>query len=177
MIYASCLFLWFIGPFAANGSTEFEENQIKAAFLYNFANFVEWPSSAFPNARAPIVLGVFGKKNLVEILNSATLRPIRGREVIAKPCERLTDLNECHVLFIDRSKADDLQKILERIKDKSILTVSDMENFAQKGGIINFIEKDSQIRFAINAQAARRSKLSVSSKLLNLALTVFGVSP
>lgn len=175
IFFSACLFL-FLKPVSEAGSSQLKEYHIKAAFLYNFANFVEWPPNAFSDDVAPIVLGVVGNNQLVEILNAASLKPIRGRIILAKGFESMENLESCHILFVDQSEKDNLQQILNKIKSKSILTVSDMPGFAQRGGIIDFIEIDNQIRFEINLQAARQTNLIISSKLLNLAMIISGPS-
>ncbi len=175
LLFSICFLMFCSLPSRVHA--EVQEYRVKAAFLYNFANFVEWPSGSFQSDTAPIVIGVFGQDELFEVLTSANLKPIRGREVVARLCEDLKDLAKCHMVFIDRSQTDNFQKILAEIGTRSILTVSDMEGFTEKGGIISFVDKDFQVRFGINLKAARKCNLTVSSKLLNLAVTVIGTSP
>ena len=155
---------------------QLHEFRVKAAFLYNFANFVEWPNSVFPNETSPIIIAVLGKNPLCEILNAAQLKPILARKVVTKQFESVENVTNCHILFVDNSEKDNFPKIFERIKDQSILTVSDTEGLAQSGVIINFVEIDQQLRFEINIQAAKQENLRISSKLLNLALRIYGLS-
>ena len=140
--------------------------------MYNFANFVEWPPSAFADGAAPIVLGILGKDPLFEILKNANLQPIRGRQIVAKRLTDQEDFASCHILFVGRSEEADFHKILNKISSKNILSVSDMAGFAKWGGVINFLEVDNQLRFEINIQAAKSADLIISSKLLNLAVKI-----
>jgi len=163
-----CLGLSFIVvSFAA--PSQFQDYQVKAAFIYNFANFVEWPADAFENERSPIILGIMGKNPVNEILSSVKLDSIEGREVLTRTFKSHEELEFCHILFVGKSEKANLKKIFAKIKGMSILTVGDSEKFVKSGGIINFVEIDSQIRFEINVDAAVKSKLRISSKLLNLS--------
>ena len=149
--------------------SQFQEYQVKAAFIYNFANFVEWPAEAFPDKNSPIIVGILGENPVTEILNSVALEPINGRKVLPIAFGSYEEMESCHILFIDKSEQDNMRKIFARLKDMSILTVGDTEGFVQRGGIINFVEIDNQIRFEINVDAARKARLKISSKLLNLS--------
>jgi len=151
------------------GSSQPSEYQIKAAFLYNFANFVEWPDGAFSDEISPIVLVVLGKDPFGIILKSAEGKTIKGRKLIIKRFEALPDLEFCHILFISSSEKYNMENILSKLNHFGVLTVGDTDSFTQMGGVINFIKVDNKVRFEINLNAAKAASLEISSKLLSLA--------
>lgn len=154
------------------------EYQVKAAFLFNFAKFIEWPAKAFSDAGAPLQMGVLGKDPFGDILDSAVQgKTINGRSVVVKRSKDLSDLASCHILFIGPSEKDRVLQILDYSKISGTLTVSEIAGFAQKGGMIALVKDGDKVRFEINEGAAKRSGLSVSSKLLKLASAVRETEP
>jgi hypothetical protein len=147
------------------------EYQVKAAFLYNFAKFVEWPPPAFVAADSPITIGILGNNPFGEVLE-ATIRnkTINGRQLRVKEITSLKDpaLKNCHILFISQSERKHLEETLEALKGTSILTVSEIEQFTRAGGMVNFVMEGNKVRFDINDGAAARNGLKISSKLLSL---------
>ena len=148
------------------------EYLVKAACVYNFAKFVEWPSEAFPDHQGPIVLSILGKDPFGASLESIRGKPVMSRKLEIRRVDRIEDLQRCHILFISESEKENLSQIFVKVSDWPVLTVSDMEGFAQRGGIINFITVEKKIRFEINVDAAERSGPRISSKLLRLAKIV-----
>lgn len=147
------------------------EYQIKAAFLFNFAKFVEWPSQAFADTNSPIVIGVLGK-NVFGTDLEKTIRDKRVNNRLFK-FKNFTDATEatnCHILFISSSEKDNFTKIVAGLHDASVLTVSDTDGFIKAGGMINFLLQDAKIRFEISDEAAKKAGLEVSSKLLSLSV-------
>ena len=149
------------------------EYQVKAAFLYNFAKFVEWPCKVFSDSSAPIIIGILGEdpfgNDLEQTIKGKT---VKGREITIKRSKQIGKLGSCHILFISMSEKGNLKRVLNNFKKSSILTVSEIENFTQYGGIIGFVMKQHNIRFEINMDAAERSGLQISSKLLKVAKVV-----
>ena len=146
------------------------ENNVKAVYLFHFAQFVDWPTNAFPNAQAPMVIGVLGRDYLSRSIEEAVSGEVaHGRKLAVKRCVDVDDAKTCHILFISRSEADRLERILSRLEGKSILTVSDIEGFTTRGGMIRFITERNHIKFRINNPAAEKAGLTISSKLLRLA--------
>ncbi len=151
------------------------EHELKAAYLYQFALFTSWPEEAFESDDAPIIIGVLGEypfgKALDEIIQGRTAsnRPLRTKRV-----RNLESLRKCHVLFICQSEKDKVPEILEKVKEKNILTVADMDGFMEQGGAISFLVKDKKVRFAVNVKSATQAGLKLSSKLLQVAVTVLG---
>jgi len=149
------------------------EYQVKAAMLYNFAKFVEWPE----DDRGPLVVGVLGKDPFGGVLEE-TLRDktVHGRPIVVRKYHTLGELGASHILFIARSEKKFVPEILEPLHKLGVLTVADIDQFAQSGGAIGFTIDGGRIRFEINLEAARRAGLEISSKLLRLA-TVTGGAP
>lgn len=148
------------------------EYVIKAAFLYNFAKFVDWPGEAFPNRRTPLTLCILGKDPFGVALESIKGKTVRSRRLVIQHLARIDDLEQCHILFISTSEEKRLSQILSTIRGKTILTVSDINSFARRGGIINLVTAKSKIRFEINVDAMDLVGLKISSKLLKLAKIV-----
>lgn len=149
-----------------------DEYLVKAAFLYNFAKFVEWPADAFVDDHSPITLCILGQDPFGEALDSIKNKTIRGRELMIKQHANIENLESCHMLFISQSEKNNLSRIFEKINGWNVLTLGDMENFTQDGGIINLITRENKIRFEININAAQHSNLKISSQLLKLAIIV-----
>lgn len=147
-----------------------QEHQIKAVFLFNFIQFVEWPPQSFDSAEAPVVIGILGKDPFGSYLDEVLAgEAINGRSVKVKRFNTLNEVENCHILFMHSFKLEDYPKIFDKIKGKNILTISDDKDFMKAGGIIRFVNVDKKVQFQINPEAARRANLSISSKLLSLA--------
>jgi hypothetical protein len=146
-----------------------KEYQVKAAFLYNFAMFVDWPREAFSDDRAALVVGVIGNDPFGGALDQAINgKNIGGRALVVRRLKWGEDLRSCHILFIGSSERRRLPQIIQSLRGSSVLTVGDMEQFNQQGGIINFILEASKVRFEINGSGANQARLRISSKLLAL---------
>ena len=154
---------------AEKGSSEYE---LKAAFLYNFAKFVEWPVGAFSDQGAPIVVGVVGDDPFNGSLDSVVGKSANGRQVAIRRLSASQDLRSCHMLFVSSSERKRLGEIVASVDGASVLTVGEMEGFASNGGMITLTMEDNKVRFEINAGMARRARLKISSKLLSLAKRV-----
>jgi hypothetical protein len=146
------------------------EYQVKAVFLFNLAQFVEWPPRAFPDAQSPLVIGVLGEDPFGGYLDE-TLRgeKVNNRPLLLQRHRRAAEIKTCHVLFISRSETDRLDQILSSLKGRSILTVSDIDDFINRGGMIRLVTERNKIRLRIGLDAVRAANLKVSSKLLRLA--------
>ena len=159
---------------AVDGSAQEQpplEYQVKAAFLFNFAKFVEWPPAAFADAKSPIVIGILGDNPFGEDL-AKTVRDktVNNRPItIKKEFRSLADATNCHILFISTSEKQRLPEIFKGLRGASVLTVGETDRFTETGGMINFVTGGNKIRFQINVEAAKSAGLKVSSKLLSLA--------
>ena len=148
------------------------EFQIKAAFLYNFTKFIEWPAETFPDGEVPITICTLGESPVGVALQYVKDKSVKGRALITKRLQSVRELHPCHLLFVSSTEKERLSEILEVLKDSSVLTVGEIEGFTQSGGIINFAIRKNRIRFEINADAAMQAGLKISSKLLKLATVV-----
>lgn len=171
---------WFV-VLALLGAAEAEasapaaspEYQVKAVFLFNFAQFVEWPASAFADARSPLVIGVLGEDPFGSYLDEAVKgEKIGNRPLIVRRYRRVDEIADCHILFISRSETAQLEKILARLRGLSLFTVSDADNFCRRGGMARFVTENKKIRLRFNVEAARAANLTISSKLLRPSTVV-----
>jgi hypothetical protein len=149
------------------------EYQVKAVFLFNFSQFVDWPAAAFANGRSPLIIGVLGEDpfgaTLDEIVRGET---VNGRPLAVRRYESIEQVDDCHILFVDRSQAGQLDAVVAALKERSVLTVGDFEGFTRHGGIIRFVTAANKIRLRVNLVAAQQAKLTISSKLLRPAQIV-----
>jgi len=151
------------------------ENELKAVFLFNFAQFVEWPAGAFATPDAPLVIGVLGDDPFDGVLDSTIQgERINNHPLVVERYRRVEDVGTCHILFISRPDAEHLDQVLPRLRDRSILTVGDAGNFSRAGGMIAFVTEHNRIRLRINLTAATAANLVLSSKLLRPAEIVGG---
>jgi hypothetical protein len=146
------------------------EYQIKAAFLFNFAKFVEWPAAAFSGATSPLVIGILGQNPFHDDL-ARTIRnkTIDEHPLLIKEFRAPAEATNCHVLFVCTSEKRQLPEVLQALKGASVLTVGEMDRFTETGGMINFFLEGTKIRFQINKDAAASAGLKISAKLMSLA--------
>jgi YfiR/HmsC-like len=149
------------------------EYQLKAVFLFQFSQFVEWPATAFAQDGAPFSVCVLGDDPFEQYLDDA----VRGEQVGSRPFvvkryQRVEQVNDCHILFITQPFKFPLESTLSALHERSILTVADSRAFADRGGIIEFVTVDNKLRLRINPNAARAADLTISSRLLSLASLV-----
>ncbi|MDH5639743.1 MAG: YfiR family protein [Nitrospira sp.] len=145
------------------------ESVLKAAFLYHFAKFVEWPEEALPRESDPFTICVIGEPRMAEAASQFVKdKQIHGRTVVARAATSVTDIEGCHLLFVDATVRQ-MEK-LRAISDSTspVLTVGESDRFLSHGGMIKLFVEDGKLRFAISPQAAERAQLKISSKLLAL---------
>ena len=149
------------------------EYRVKAAFIYNFARFVEWPDTGPTESTPPFVIGILGADPFGTTLDELIAdKGVNGRSLIVKRFEDERALEPCSILFVGARAARRLPQILERIGGQPVLTVGQSDRFTERGGIIRFFDEDNHVRFEINVDAAQRAGLLISSKLLALARVV-----
>jgi hypothetical protein len=149
------------------------EYQVKAVFLFNFAQFVEWPPKALGGGESPIVIGVLGEDPFGSYLDEAVQgERIGTHPLVARRFRRIEDITACHILFISRSEAGHFESLAPRLRELGILTVADFDGFIRQGGIIQFVTVKNKIRLRINLEAAKAANLIISSKLLRPAMVV-----
>ncbi len=148
------------------------EYQVKAVFLFNFAQFVEWPADAFADAKAPLVIGVLGDDPFGDYLDKL----VQGEKVGQRPLQvrrfaRAAEITGCHILFVSPG-FDDFERVAASLRGRSVLTVGDRDNFSRLGGMVRFVTVNGKIRLRINVVAAQEAGLLISSKLLRSATIV-----
>ena len=154
---------------AAPPPTEYE---VKAAFIYNFAKYVQWPPPPHSDSNAPFVIGVLGKDPFGKVLDEAMKgQTVQGRLIIVRRFVR-TDEIDCDILFVCSSERQSLQKILEALRRRPVLTIGEMDQFAELGGMINLTREQNRVHFDMNPQAIRRAGLKAGSQLFRLARIV-----
>lgn len=154
-------------------SQQFREYQVKALFLYNFANFVEWPEEAFADEESPLRLCLFGEVPFGIFLDVVDGTVIRKRRLDVIQSNVLKDIEEgCHVLFVGNDQRHHLPQFFQEIKYVYVLSVGDTENFTDAGGIISILRTTDQVEFEINLSQALENGLFISSDLLSLARVI-----
>lgn len=182
----------FTAPKAHADSASAREYQVKAAFLYNFIMFVDWPDEKMPAANEPIIIGIIGKDPFGNAFDPVKDKQAKDRKVVVKRFKGLEDLKKsgeaefnkkieavkkCHLLFICPSEGKVVKEITDLVKDSNILIVGDMPKFLEAGGgIINFVLEEQKVRFEVDANAAKEAGLKIRSQLLRLATRVIGSS-
>lgn len=165
-----CLgFLYGSWVLLATAITLSETYQVKAAFIYNFTKFVEWPAHVFANTPAHVLLCIPDETVIRQAFASLEGKNVQGRRLLLKPLLTFDDIKACHILFMRVTPHDDSSEKLRVLQYVPVLTIGEGENMLPYGGIIHFLIVEDKIRFVINAEAARQAGLSISSKLLQLA--------
>lgn len=162
----------FAGESSSSALTR--EYQFKAAFLYHFTKFIEWPAGVMAQGDTTFSFCVMGSSPLELALDQLIAgKQVRGRMPMIKRVSSIDEIGGCQVLFISRSEHDVVASLVDIPGNSSVLTVGDTPNFAKQGGIIEFIIVNNKLRFVINLEAAKRARLKLSSELLKLAQIVY----
>src|ERR1700719_1295180 len=156
-----------------SGSSEY---LIKAGFIYNFANLVQWPSTSFAQPESPIVIVILGEDHFGATLDRALEgKKVNARAFVIKRARSVAELqrtlgpqNECQILYVSSSEMPHLGEAIQVLKGAPVLTIGETPGFAKSGGIINLILEDNKVRFEVNVQAAKDADLNISSRLLAL---------
>jgi hypothetical protein len=167
-----CVCLWLLCSWLAiaGNNPGVAEYQVKAAYLYNFTKFTDWPASAFASSNAPIVIGIVGENPFGNTLDEIVKgEVVRDHPLVVKHLRAGDDLQGCQVLFICRSEKDRMALLLQKLKGQPVLTVSDAGDFAEQGGMVCFVLANETVKLEINQAVAEESSLQISSKLLKLA--------
>ena len=172
LITALLLMLLLTAPATGKADeAQLTEHRIKAAFLYNFSRFTSWPKATL-QARSEFSLCTLGSTLFAQQLESLAGKTVHGKTLAVKNLDRLEEVVDCQLVFI--SQSDELAETLSTLQELPVLTVSDAAAFTEKGGIIQFKIVENKVRFRINVDAARTAGLTISSKLLSLAISVTG---
>lgn len=147
-----------------------EESQLQAAYLYNFAKFVDWPAGTFRSPDDPMVICVFGDDRTGDVLEqSVSGKRANGRPVESRQPHTAAECKPCHILFIGSSDKNRMGEILRELRGSSVLTVGHSDQFIPLGGVINLARKDVTIELEIDPEAADAAGLKISSRLLVIA--------
>jgi len=180
-LFVPCLCLagaFVAGRALAQESPTLLESSVKAAYLYKFSGYVEWPASSFEGATSPLVFGVIGDPEVADELERLTRSRQAGQRPVTVVRLRAFDhLPPVHVLFIGRSQADRLGALIRTAHDRPILVTTDTEHAIAQGSMINFNDVDGHVRFEVGLGAAKQAGLTLSSRLLAVALTVVTRNP
>jgi hypothetical protein len=152
------------------GTTGYE---VKIAFLFNFAKFIEWPASSFATSQSPFAICVLGLNPFGNILDETLQGQMIGdRPLAVRRLKEKSEARSCQIVFVSTSESPHLADIVGTLRGANVLLVGETNGFAASGGTIEFTLEDDHVRFAINTDAAARSGLKFSSKLLALAKLV-----
>ena len=166
--------MWLACAVAAAAQRTFDEREVKAVFLLNFVQFVDWPSSAFSTPESPVVIGVLGEDPFGRLLDEVVAGEIvKGRTLSITRYRRVEDVKSCHVLFISPSESAQYEHIMAALRSQPTLTVGETENFTTRG-MIRFLTESNRIRLEVNVDAAKTAGLTISSNLLRAARIVGG---
>jgi hypothetical protein len=150
-----------------------KEQQVRAAFLYNFTKFVEWPEEKFADTNAPIVIGVLGRNPFGSALTDTVRdRKVNGRVIQVRQIANVSEVRGLHVLFLSGGETARFDGLENALREASVLGVGESETFLQRGGTIRFVLEEDKVRFEIDMRSAERAKLKISSQLQRLARTV-----
>jgi len=154
--------------------TVLSEPELKAALVFNFARYVEWPERAFASVDAPLVLCVIGRDRFGAAFAALEGRKLQGRAVRVRTGLSAEEGRSCHVAFISEPSEHQLASILRTLGPQAVLTVSDIEGFVDAGGAIGIVYGEQRLQFEVNRAALNQSQLRASSQLLKLARAVVG---
>jgi hypothetical protein len=170
--WLTCLWL-IVALFATGGARAIagpSEYQVKAVFLFNFTQFVDWPPQAFPGPDAPFVIGVLGRDpfgpQLDEVVRGET---VNRRPLVIERYRSVAEIRDCNILYIGSTESGHLDEILAALKGRSILTVGDADPGGRRGVMIQLVNENNRIRLRIDVAAAKAGNLTISSKLLRPA--------
>ncbi len=176
LLLAACALPPWARAQTAAAIDELHEHEVKAAFVFKFGEFVEWPAPALGAPNAPFTIAVLGADPVAEVLEQlGRQRRIHGRPVIVRRVQRADAVLPAHIAFIGAGESERLLRTAgEQLKSASTLTVTETARPSQLSGLINFVVRDSRVRFEIDADAAEQANLKISSKVLSLAVLVKG---
>src|SRR3989475_1678331 len=170
------LALWVVfsgGLVAGAESPTLTMHQVEAAFLFNFAKFVTWLDDSFERSGSSLIIGVLGEDPFGAVLEETVRdKTVMGKKLAVKRFARIQDAVKSHILFLSSSDESQLLPMLKVLEKATVLTVSDMEEFAERGGMVAFTVEAQKVRFNVNVGAASRAGLKMGSQLLKLARIV-----
>ena len=172
LLACSLLFVVFTLTTPKSAYSSEVEYEVKAAFIHNFTQFIDWPSETFEAEDSPFRIGILGTGPIDNPLLNLSGKTVQNRVLEISKIPDLNEIGQYHVVFVNPSEIDHMRSILLLLKNTGILTIGDMPGFAEECGIINFYLKGGKVRFEVNIEASHREKLRISSKLLRLTRIV-----
>jgi len=179
LVFAFALLMPVFASAAAIAQSDLQapEPRVKAAFLFKFGSYVEWPSGAFVSATAPFTIGVMDADALADELATVVAgRNMDGRPVVVRKLHEGDPINGFNIIFIGKAVDGKLAGILSPMKGRPTLAVTESEGALELGSMINFVIVDGKVRFDISLQPAAAGSLKISSRLLAVARKVMGAS-
>jgi hypothetical protein len=176
-LYLAVIVAWAIFSVASTSAQQPapSEDQVKAAYLYNFGRFVKWPPNAVEDRDRAFVICVFSQDPFGLVLESTLAgQLLNGKPVVIRRVMKPQEAAHCHILFIDATQGPHLREILAGIDQSSVLTVSDMPHFLKQGGMIQFVLQEDKVRFEVDLNNVGSGQLALSSELLKVAAMVRG---
>jgi len=173
LLPAALIFVLGSPGFSANtAATEraVSEYEVKAAYVYNFAKFVDWPENAFLLINSPITIGIIGDVEFGNLLEKTVKdRMIQERSIRIQAMKWPADLRGCHIVYVGASEQRRFQQIAESVRNSPVLTITEAEDTSQDKGILNLFIEGGKVQFEVNSARAEQARLKISSKLLRLA--------
>ncbi len=172
------LLLWLLAGWTGQAaeSRPIRESDLKAAFLPKFPLFVQWPSSSFAGAEAPLVIGVLGENPFGDQLEALVRgKVIDGHPVSVRPCRTAKEALGCHIVFFAGANAGG--ETLRQFAGSKVLTVGDTPGFAEQGGMVNLVMVDRKVRLEVNQEALQKAELRIDPQLLQLARVIRTTAP
>jgi len=148
------------------------EYEVKAAFIHNFTQFIDWPPEAFEGEKSPFRIGILGSGLIDKPLMNLNGKKVDRRSLEISRVQNLDEVSQYHAIFLNPSGNKRMRSVLHSLKGTGVLTIGDMSGFAEQCGVVNFYLKSGKVRFEVNIEATRRENLKISSKLLRLARIV-----
>lgn len=175
IVHSLLMFAVLLLALAASAAPLGNEYQIKAAYLYKFASYVEWPPGAFPQAETPITIGIIGADEMVEELDRLKRAPpVNNRQIDFRLLKQGDSLSGVQILFIGRQENGAIRRVLENLQTQPILVVTEAFGGLSEGSMINFVSVDERIRFEVSLLPAERCGLKISARLLSVAQKIEG---
>lgn len=160
-------------PDSALSQRVYEEYEVKAAFIYNFMLFVDWPNETGKKPEDPYTICVLGEDPFGKFLDAiAKTKKVNTRPIKIQRIKTLEEFQSAHILFISKSEQRNLKKVLETVGGKPVLTIADFPGFADNGGVLEFLLINNRVNFRVNEKIANQAKLRLSAQLLNLAVEI-----
>jgi YfiR/HmsC-like len=151
---------------AWGGPVTGREYDVKIGFIYNFVKFVTWPKAAFEKDPQSLILCYVADDPSIKTFYKLDGKIVKDRKIKVIACDDDACFEQCHIIFFATQNKENIQKVLDKTKGRSVLTIGEVEGFTQWGGVINFFEELNRLRFKVNLTAARREDLKVSSQIL-----------